>query len=583
MIESLLLFKKEIENTSISEDFVKVNKEAIKAGFIVTEKACTKDVLRFIKMQSINPNATFYSSWQEIFSKTRFELFVDQVKHYLSTYGSNFEDIPYIPNEGTADIPRIENLVVINTITQEEAAERLNKMIQSGIALKSETVNQIMQIFKGLRYVFTESGIALVKNREVKLKMYEEYKIKPKNPIELIKFIVYKATGSTLVIKNPETIQKCKESGLNLNDYIDENNIKQIASIFLRFKPIFLAFKNQSVNKSLINKLRKLAKTYHKPMVQSYWDRCITTTPDLTHELADSLTNFKKISLIEEILIRQCSSTPDIKPYIVRNGKLFMKAGTSPVSKIYPDGLYSSLIKSLKKKACRVKLPEHVEMTLPRSEKSFIGNYPIYSSVAIGKGSVIGVYWKEEWGARDLDLSFITHKSKFGWNGQYNDNRVAYSGDMTCANPEATELLLFRQKCDETGVVKINLFSGDMGSQFNLFVGKLDPETRLKQNYMLNPNDILFSTHTQMDSKEKCLALVTNNRIYLAELRTGSKAVSTKNITTAYADYVAGTVNCHLNLETVLIDAGFTIVVESDECDLDLSNPTKDQIIDLLS
>ena len=580
MIESLILFQKEIENTSISEDFVKVNKEAIKAGFIVTEKACTRDVLRFIRMQNINPNSTFYASWQDIFSKTRFELFVDQIKHYASTYGTNFEGKPYIPNDAEVDIPRIENLVVIDTITQDEATDRLSKMIQSGIALKSETVDQIMKIFKGLRYVFTESGIALVKNREIKLKMYEEYKIKPKNPIELVKFIVYKATGSTLVIKNQETITNCHNSGIDLNNYIDETNIKQVSSVFLRFKPIFLAFK-YGKNKALINKLRRLAKTNHKPMEKSYWDGCITNPKDLTWTLADSLTNFRKIALIEEILIRQCSTTPDIKPYIVRNGKLFMKAGTTPVSKIYPDGLYNSLIKSLKKKACRVKLPEHVEMTLPRSEKSFIGNYPIYSSVVIGKGSVIGIYWKEEWGARDLDLSFITHKSKFGWNGQYNDNRVAYSGDMTCAKPEATELLLFRQECDEAGVVKINLFSGDMGSQFNLFVGILDPETRLKQNYMLNPNDILFSTHTQMDSREKCLALVTNNRIYLAELRTGSKAVSTKNITTAYADYVSGTVNCHLNLETVLIDAGFTIV--SDECDLDLSNPTKDQIIDLLS
>lgn len=586
MIESLLLFKKEIENTSISEDFVKVNKEAIKAGFIVTEKACTKDVLKFIKMQSINPNATFYSSWQEIFSKTRFELFVDQVKHYLSTYGSNFEDIPYIPNEGTADIPRIENLVVINTITQEEAAERLNKMIQSGIALKSETVNQIMQIFKGLRYVFTESGIALVKNREVKLKMYEEYKIKPKNPIELIKFIVYKATGSTLVIKNPETIQKCKESGLNLNDYIDENNIKQIASIFLRFKPIFLAFKNQSVNKSLINKLRKLAKTYHKPMVQSYWDRCITTTPDLTHELADSLTNFKKISLIEEILIRQCATTPYTKPYIIRNGKLFMKERTLPVTKIYPYGLYNSLIKSLNKKACRVKLPKNIEMVLPRSEKSFIGDYPLYTNIKIKEGSVVGIYWRSEWGAEDLDLSFVTNKNKFGWNGSYHseDSQIAYSGDMTTANPEATELLLFRKDFSDTGIVKVNLFSGEEGSQFNLFVAKMDSSTRLETNYMVDPNNILFNVHTQMDSKEKCLAIITKGSLYLAELRTGSKHVSeTKDITTAYAEYVAGTANCHIYLKETLSDAGFIIVDETEECDLDLSNPTKDQIIDLLS
>ena len=66
-------------------DFNMVNNEAMKRGFIVHPDACTQSVLDYLKTLDINVNATFYKEWSDILSKSRFELFIDQIIHYATT------------------------------------------------------------------------------------------------------------------------------------------------------------------------------------------------------------------------------------------------------------------------------------------------------------------------------------------------------------------------------------------------------------------------------------------------------------------------------------------------------------------
>ena len=37
-------------------------------------------------------NKTFHKSWQKIKESSRFSLLLDQIRHYISTYGSNFQN-----------------------------------------------------------------------------------------------------------------------------------------------------------------------------------------------------------------------------------------------------------------------------------------------------------------------------------------------------------------------------------------------------------------------------------------------------------------------------------------------------------
>ena len=580
MIASLKLFKKEIPNKNL-EDFKKVNMIAIKKGYLVTAAACTRDTLDYIQSISVDPNATFYKEWQDIFSRTRFELFEDQIRHYLSTYGTNFEGKAYVPNDG-ADVPVMKNLVIIDTITPEEASTRAWSMVTSGIALKDETLNDIKAVLDGTNFPITPARIGEIKNKEFKMRMYREYGHLPKDPVELVRYIVYRATGNALLIKSPEVLETISGSWLNANDFINEENIKEVASVFYRFKPIFLMLrKANSKNRPIINKLRALAKKYHKPMVQDYWSTALISE-DQQLEHIDELTNFRKVSILEEIFIRTGADLTS-KPYIIRNGKLFIdKEYKRKEPTINSFVLYQSLVSSLIPKACKVKLPKNIVLTVPKSEKSFIGEYPLYSHIDMIPGSTFGIYWREEGGADDLDLSELpVSGGKVGWNACYSNNGVTYSGDMTSARPEATELLRF-DKDAEDGLLKVNCFSGNDDSKYNFFVAKVDISKPLPRNYMVDPNDILFTVSDTI-SGEKCPAIIVNGKLYLANVTTGMKSVSDGGDGLEYITYLQKTAPFHLTLEVLLRDSGFTIVYDDEECDIDLSNPTKDQIINLLA
>lgn len=591
MIELLRLFGKEIKGCDKLVDFATVNKQSLIKGYLVTTDACTSDVIDYLDTISINPNATFYKDWKDVISKDRFELFIDQIKHYASTYGTNFTEEAYVPNDGAENLPPMDNIKIIDTISKSEAIEKLEKMIYSPMAMAQETVNDILSLTKKLSI---KVDIEKVSNKELKMLLCDTLGIVPLNAEEFIRFLIYKATGKTLLIKSKEVIKEITNSGIQLSKYITKENIDNISSVFYRFKPIFLAFKHcNKENAKTVNALRKLAIKFHQPKRESFWANCFSHSLPEILKKADELNNFKKISLINECFSKIHENGTIAKPYLIRNGKMFVTEHTNSYKNEKIRGIASiltdSLLKSLKSKACKVKLDKNVELALPTSEKTFIGNYPIYSSIAMDNDTIVGIYWRENWGARDLDLSYIDSggHAKIGWNANFTNNNVVFSGDMTSANPEATELLYFKKKIDsnDSGIIHVNNFSGKDNSEYNLFVAKEKiAMNNWKTGYMCDPNNIIFQSRDKMDSKEKSIAIIANSKLYIASLRTGSKIVSSSNkYTTQYADYIKDNIKNHLTLSEVLCSAGFEIVDKSEDADMDFSNPTKDMFMNLLS
>jgi hypothetical protein len=83
--------------------------------------------------------------------------------------------------------------------------------------------------------------------------------------------------------------------------------------------------------------------------------------------------------------------------------------------------------------------------------------------------------------------------NKIGWNSAYYnmDNSVVYSGDMTNADPEATEILYY-QKTGPQGFININRYNGSDGSKYKLFVANEGVNTTIRKNYMVDPTHITF-------------------------------------------------------------------------------------------
>ncbi len=564
--------------------FQEVNKIASKFGYIVHPDVCSIEVIQWMNEQSIDYNSSFYKNWNEIVSRSRFELYIDQLCHYASTYGTNYTGDAYVP-DAKLEIPDLNKFKLILPITKEDLINKCEKMLFSGIALSQATIDDLFIVIDSLNH---QVDVSLVKNKEAKMMLYKKLNVLPTEPVEMMRFLIYLVTGKTLLIKDGNTIAQIKKSTLYVESFISLFGEEAMSSIFYRFKPLFLAFRANAKNKECINRLRRLAIKNHKPLKEDVIAKLLVNYDDNDEYLLkriEQLNNFKKIGLLQTINVREKKGN-DFRAFLIRNQKLFMKEGKAPMTvnvKLLKARLYKSLIQSLSKKATTVKLPKGIELTLPVSEKSFVGNFPVGSSIDFSKtDNIIGIHWKGKDGAQDLDLKLIDiDGNQFGWNAAYKNNSgsIVFSGDMTSAHPEASEMF-YTSKGFKPAILKVNLFNGAANSKFKMFIAR-EKVVNFGRNYMVNPNNILVEVECEMDSKEKQLGVITDSRFILAQFRTGKGRVAGDSVTNNYTNYALRTLDCYLPLRQVLHDAGFTFV--EDEPAIDLTVLSKDTLIDLFS
>ena len=482
-------FKKGLVASDKSDncDFAAINKKAVKLGWIISPECCNKYVDEWLDSLTANYNATFYKEWDDVISKSRFEIFLDQIRHSASTYGKlekgeEIEGNGFVPNDGGV-IPRFEDLKVLEPITAEELAHKCTDVLKSGIALKDSTMKVMCDFWASVcgdgiawKQCHLSEFLADIKNKEAMCYLSQKLNVLPADEFGMLRCIAFAYTGRMELIKSKATIAvikaKSAESGFRspLLDLTDEQE-KRLSRIFLRFKPIFLAMKGEKKGKvgGVVNRLRRLAVKNHKPFRIGFWESIIKTEHPLDEvkkRLVD-LDNFRKIRLM--MLCKERMNFPTTSGvFTIRNGKQFVRETYSPkydknwVARLY-YAIEESLCESLKAKACVVKMPDGYDIALPTSEKNFVGNFPYGTSFGMTKNNVIGVYWRNEWKTRDYDLSYADLVgNRIGWNSAWyngisrgsNSFSVIYSGDMTNANPEAVELLYIRDDAPD-GIVML--------------------------------------------------------------------------------------------------------------------------------
>ena len=615
------LFNISIEDPRNEVDYVTLNNSAMQVGYIVHPKACNLATQQFIRSISGNVNSTFYQTWEDVTSKTRFELFIDQLIHYVTTYGANFaqEGNGYVPNAtpvGPVYISLFKDYKVIMPCTEEDVYNRCMDMLTSGIAMKQETIETIVDYV--VEYVkvndLLKSGefdIDVIANREALTLLCDELGIAPNKKFDLFRYIMYKTTGSTLIIKNKATINAIIRSTTQFDfNTLSEKQLISLASIFYRFKPLFLAFKKTynsrtyystpitSRNASVINKIRRMAPKYHTPLEESVISTMLGKVYDSTVliETATQMNTFQIIRLMNTI-IERLNHTDEKAMYIVRNGKMFVKDSKSYSGMIMYyvtvfNILKNELVSRLSEKATYVKYPKNMVLACPTSEKNFVGDLPFGTYMDLQNAdSFVGIYWREEWGTHDFDLSVLSlDANKIGWNADYYSNTqdIVYSGDMTSARPEATEIMLFKKGAQD-GLVMVNRYNGRDGSKFRFF-GGVEPNMKLKMNYMVDPNFIKFSADVVSDTTQQTLGLLNMGRFYVMALGSGNSIVSVQKGSTQNERYNASVLKAksYLKLKDVLPTAGFIDVDSVDELPedaqiLDLTQISRDTLINLFS
>lgn len=577
---------------------VDLNYKAAQVGYIVHPHCCNEVVEAFIEQQNVNFNSTFYKNFSEVMSKSRIELLIEQLVHYATTYGTDFQTDPYIPNDNP-EKQRYNSYSVIRPIMLDELYEKCRDMIYNSVALNSETVMALCDfIWYYVSNNATEFDINKVQNREAVTMLCDKLGLLPSNPELMLRCLIYRATGEMLIIKNKFLIEKIKYSDVAdiIWHRLNEEQLNALASVFYRYKELFLAFRYplKGAYRTVVNKIRRKAIRYHQPHITGFWEEVLRVDHS-TEELkraAFSLNNFKIVSLLQAIKEREAiiADGGGAAMYIVRNGKVYVKDANYKnddlirTKRVY-DILYAQLIDNLAKKACVVNFPKNLSLTCPVSEKKFIGNIPFGSSYKMSNHNFIGIYWRNEWGTHDFDLSLCDYQGyKIGWNSDYvnGDASVVYSGDMTDADPEATEILYCKYQCPD-GVIYVNRYNGKPFSKFRMFFGRQEI-AHLTRNYMVDPNCIeLDEMIPSKEKSETMVGYIRDSKVYFVDLSMGAAAVSTPN--DEVQKIMKRRVETYIDLRTTLLLAGFREFnpEEHDAPDLDLDKLQKDTLIKLFS
>ena len=603
-IKLIRMFNKALPGEEV--DYEKIAEAATRAGYIVDPKCATVDVLKFLREQRMNPNSTFYKTWDDIVSKSRLELYLDQIRHYASTYGNVETEsvIAQATTKGTVDVeygikgngyvPNAEPPVVdytkfrvIKAASEEEIQDDILAMFESGSAMSSDTIDVCIDFLKENNFL-KKIDIDSIKNKEAQTIIAVKTKKYPNDEFGLLRAIVYTYTGSAMLIKDRISINTIKGvNGFTPKEYFDfailsEKQLTLLSRIFLRYKPLFLAMKGYEDNAKYINKIRRLAVKNHKPMQKGFWETVLTLNEGVDKKARlhsakskiSELNNFRKVQIMQSIRERMIGKNMDGKMYVIRNGKMFVREGYVPTIDLeYLMNLYNilkdALVESLKAKATSFYVRPELHLACPTSEKNFLGNYPMGTSVEFGDSdNVIGVYWRNEWGTRDFDLHVLDSKGyQFGWNSAYSSADVIYSGDMTNADPEAAELFYFKNGVPD-GVVNLNKFNGSDISHYRLFVakekmteklGRSQSRWREELDFMCDPNNIVFEAMLDFNGGgQQTVAYLHNSRLYLMQLHSGYGRVSTRTNNGIIQQANKVKADSYIDLIPILEEAGFT-------------------------
>lgn len=592
----------------------------LRSGFIFTENIDVTDQLVDLveSMYGRDParwNNSLHKSFATVRDSSMFRLRLQQMAHYLTTYGAEFfhiynSDNVYIPAENL-DLPDpVESiqLMVIRGLTRFELRRELKQLLASGIALDERSVADAAQLVRDI------GGVALadVRNHEVRCAMYHASGTVPRSPEEFLRFLLFHATGSALLIKSDDLISEIRSrSNVDLIPffaaYAKSPGLARLSEVFLRFKPLFLAMRTNPELRRVINRVRKLAVTNHRPLpddlLNSITDRIQRDDPPTRAQLETALreaNTFRKIRLAQSLKYRQ--GDPDSIVHRIRNGKSFVRKFTFTDRRGYTPHIYQLVMESVVEdirpavSGKSIYIPEGLHYALPATAKQFTGDLPLGTYIETHEDLVAGIHWTDVGSDRiDLDLSMLSASGKIGWDGAYRDtcNSIFFSGDLTAAPEPLGASEIFRIGCQARGswLLHVNYYNYSELTPvpFKIMAGT-DPSHGIERNHVVNPNTMVAVAETTLHTRGRTLGIIISDgistRFHFAEsgLRTG-RSSSVNELTEMTRNYLVHSFANPITLNSVLAEAGARFVDAASDADLDLSpqSITKKTLIELLA
>lgn len=544
-------------------------------------------------------NNTFYQDFRTVRDMTNLERVLDQIMHYMSTYGREMvglEARPYIPVrdfdfEGIPGMNiSVDQILVIQMVDDKVLGDMVDHMVKT-----VKAPNAMMRT--GFQYLWPYMSVTDkdIQSFELKCVYYDESGRVPSQNIDFLRYMVYKTTGRPMLIKDRTTIEIIKRTtpDYKLIGLWQECDINSMAEIFYRYKPLFLAFKHMGTvsrwdgrertqaNPNMarvINRIRRAAVEHHKPLNEASIQNMIQMylqNKSVAHLVAKA-SNRDLVKIINSLLNSLEVDQPRV--FNIRNGKAYVADGVTKLPKELRKRsemmtyIYDQLVARMGDKYENVVfvMPEHIEYTVPTSEKQMVYTYPWGTRIQVpGEGGyTMGMHWFDQHDQRvDLDLHMNgLNGAHIGWNAGYYNSEATYSGDMTGAPlPNgAAEAIEFCTRDNDYNMT-INKFSGPDNVDFKLFVSK-GHVGNMGYKFTYHPEDDLIPTIPMqfmgLDGNAMNVGIVHKGDFYFYGGRITSGIVPAQNYN-QFIQGVSAKITSMLLMKEFLEDCGATVMTQA--------------------
>lgn len=580
LVKLFKVYENEEENLYSPEDY------ALSRGIWISENAPAEAhsaAIDYFGVDGEQWNKTFNVNWENIAEAPDYELIARQIMHYISV---TFVDMGFLNNSEiyiptkTLEVPELTRdfkITIIHGVSRQEIQEHIKNLIFSGIALSQETIQDLVELRDYFNFPIED-----IPNKELRVIMYQQLGYIPRNVDEFLRYIIYIATGSALKVQNDyifKELKYCREAQELLLKY--PYNLKYLAEGFYRNKRLFLSMKT-SKTANIINRIRKLAKKYHSSFEQPATASILSNYHSLIEKDTlrfnlDKLTVFKELQLLNGIMTHYLAKPLDYTIDKIRNGKIHIREITTTradydklrnISNYIRNHLFNRLTPSLYGKT--VYIPENINYKVPSTEKNFIGNFPVGTSIILPckDDIVFGIYWENNDYRVDLDLSLMNDKQQFSWNTDWRlKNDILFSGDVTDASKGATELFRVSNNLKEFNfIINVTGYQYTGSVPFKFVVAKGSKKS-FNKNYMIDPNDIIaqFDFRLTPDARTFNIGRLCKNAdgltITFNNYNFGKdRSIYYNKEIEIITDFSNRAAKCQLNLKELLIKSGAKVV-----------------------
>lgn len=500
-------------NVMVTDNFIDgIDNSNLKYG-VVTNFTPTvdQDSVIYETFQPINVRTLF--TVEERNTAVLFDLLYKQILHYVEVYGLNSPGLFDLEQDGKT----ITKLNFIKGITNDELQTLVLDLLYGNKPVKH--VEELQNVVNHFNIPFDFDKI---QNNEMRIRLYDNSIHAFNDGDDAVRYMVFKTTGESLLIKSKEVIDSMSSHKIPVTFF--EKHAYVLSQVFNRHKQLIMAAKNNKT-KSVINKISKMSKKTHKPIMESFSKKFVSValSQGVSIHDANKITMRDKMKIINLLEYKKLQNTTDA--FIVRNGKIHVEPNRKINNEEKVQSVIDLLLESLKNdishlNGSTILLDKNVDYGMPISRKQTVGQLPFGSTVEVDGTISSGVYWKNEWGASDLDLSTIDLRGeRVGWGDitGYTHNDIKYSGDMTYAEPWATE---FMTSSKASYGLFLNIFNGSSSADYELIVGNQQGKSK---DWVDTP---IVRERTTLTSRSNVIGFVKGNKYIAFNGRMGSSYIS---------------------------------------------------------